>query len=72
MNRSIRVLELRSVRGTGGGPEKTIILGTAMTDRSQFAITVCDLRDRGHSIFELTNTPERPASTTSRFSNGIL
>ena len=23
----IRILELRSVRGTGGGPEKTILLG---------------------------------------------
>jgi pimeloyl-ACP methyl ester carboxylesterase len=32
-----RVLELRSVRGTGGGPEKTILLGTAMTDRSRYA-----------------------------------
>ena len=31
-NRPVRVLELRSVRGTGGGPEKTILLGAAMAD----------------------------------------
>ena len=32
VNRPIRVLELRSVRGTGGGPEKTILLGAARAD----------------------------------------
>jgi glycosyltransferase involved in cell wall biosynthesis len=40
----IRVLELRSVAGTGGGPEKTILLGTARADTSAFNITVCYLR----------------------------
>ena len=34
MTAPIRVLELRSVRGTGGGPEKTILLGAARTDKS--------------------------------------
>ena len=29
MSRPIRVLELRSVAGTGGGPEKTILLSAA-------------------------------------------
>src|SRR5215203_4109554 len=47
----IRVLELRSVRGTGGGPEKTILLGTARTDPSRFAITVCYLRDDRDTVF---------------------
>jgi len=51
MTRPIRVLELRSVRGTGGGPEKTILLGTARTDPSRFAITVCYLRDRRDNVF---------------------
>jgi glycosyltransferase involved in cell wall biosynthesis len=51
MTRPVRVLELRSVRGTGGGPEKTILLGTARTDPSRFAITVCYLRDRRDSVF---------------------
>lgn len=47
----IRVLELRSVRGTGGGPEKTILLGTARTDPRRFAITVCYLRDQRDDVF---------------------
>jgi glycosyltransferase involved in cell wall biosynthesis len=51
----ISVLELRSVRGTGGGPEKTILLGAGQHDRRRFAITVCylrDLRDDQFSIAE--------------------
>ena len=40
MNRPIRILELRSVWGTGGGPEKTILLGTARTDPRRFDVTV--------------------------------
>jgi glycosyltransferase involved in cell wall biosynthesis len=49
--RPIRVLELRSVRGTGGGPEKTILSGTARTDPSRYAITVCYLRDERDPSF---------------------
>jgi glycosyltransferase involved in cell wall biosynthesis len=51
----LRILELRSVVGSGGGPEKTILLGTAGADRREFAITVCylrDLRDRQHDLEE--------------------
>jgi glycosyltransferase involved in cell wall biosynthesis len=51
--RPIRILELRSVRGTGGGPEKTILLGTARTDARQFDITVCYLRDRRDNVFSV-------------------
>jgi glycosyltransferase involved in cell wall biosynthesis len=47
----IRILELRSVKGTGGGPEKTIILGTARTDARRFDITVCYLRDARDPVF---------------------
>lgn len=47
----IRVLELRSVRGTGGGPEKTILLGTALTDARRFEITVCYIRDARDGAF---------------------
>jgi glycosyltransferase involved in cell wall biosynthesis len=46
MSRPIRVLELRSVRGTGGGPEKTILLGARHADPARFAVTVCYIRDR--------------------------
>lgn len=49
----IRVLELRSVRGTGGGPEKTILLGAAKTDPTQFAVTVCYIRDERDDVFEI-------------------
>jgi glycosyltransferase involved in cell wall biosynthesis len=45
MNRAIRVLELRSIKGTGGGPDKTILLGAAMADRRRFEVTVTYLRD---------------------------
>jgi glycosyltransferase involved in cell wall biosynthesis len=51
MTDPIRVLELRSVYGTGGGPEKTILLGAARTDPSQFAVTVCYLRDARDTAF---------------------
>jgi glycosyltransferase involved in cell wall biosynthesis len=49
----IRVLELRSVRGTGGGPEKTILSGAAKTDTRRFAITVCYIRDARDPVFSL-------------------
>ena len=47
----IRILELRSVFGTGGGPEKTILHGAAQTDPARYVITVCYLRDRRDSVF---------------------
>ena len=47
----IRVLELRSVRGTGGGPEKTILLGTALADTQRFEVTVCYIRDARDGVF---------------------
>lgn len=52
-NDRIRVLELRSVRGTGGGPEKTILSGARLDDRSQFAITVCYIRDARDQVFSV-------------------
>lgn len=44
------VLELRSVRGTGGGPEKTILLGAAQAGPG-VAVTVCYLRDARDQVF---------------------
>ena len=49
----VRVLELRSVRGTGGGPEKTILLGAAYSDPEKFAVTVCYIRDARDSVFAI-------------------
>jgi glycosyltransferase involved in cell wall biosynthesis len=49
----IRILELRSAEGAGGGPEKTILLSAARSEPARFAVTVCyirDARDPGHEI----------------------
>ena len=48
-----RVLELRSVRGTGGGPEKTIIAGAAMADPQRAQVVVCYIRDARDAVFEI-------------------
>src|SRR5207253_4655400 len=45
MSAPVRILELRSVRGTGGGPEKTILLGAANADPDRWRVTVCYVRD---------------------------
>jgi glycosyltransferase involved in cell wall biosynthesis len=53
MSQPIRVLELRSVRGTGGGPEKTILYGAARSDPHKVVVTVCYLRDGRDGVFEI-------------------
>jgi glycosyltransferase involved in cell wall biosynthesis len=57
--RRVRVLELRSVRGTGGGPEKTILAGAARADRSHFDIVVCYLRDARDTVFSVDDYARR-------------
>jgi glycosyltransferase involved in cell wall biosynthesis len=39
MNRTINVLELRCVRGPGGGPEKTILNGAAQADPNRLRVS---------------------------------
>ncbi len=51
-DRVLRVLELRSVRGTGGGPEKTILFGAAKA-AANVHVTVCYIRDRRDETFGL-------------------
>jgi glycosyltransferase involved in cell wall biosynthesis len=51
MTRRLSILELRSVRGTGGGPEKTILLGADRRDRARFNVTVCYLRHTDDEVF---------------------
>jgi len=66
----IRILELRSVRGTGGGPEKTIILGAMMSD-PRYHVTVCYLRDQRDSVFaELAQQTE--SAIVQRIGNGAV
>ena len=55
----IRVLEFRSVRGTGGGPEKTILRGATLADPARSQVTVCYLRDDRDTCFGVTERPER-------------
>jgi glycosyltransferase involved in cell wall biosynthesis len=51
--RPVRVLELRSVRGLGGGPEKTILTGAAVTDPARISIVVCYIRDERDRCFDI-------------------
>ncbi|HEX6210504.1 MAG TPA: glycosyltransferase, partial [Methylomirabilota bacterium] len=53
------MLELRSVRGTGGGPEKTILLGAAMADPARVHVTVCYLRDARDDVFHVDERARR-------------
>lgn len=41
------------MRGTGGGPEKTILMGAAMADPRSAHVTVCYIRDRRDGIFAI-------------------
>lgn len=56
--RPVHVLELRSVRGTGGGPEKTIFAGALRAD-PRFHVTVCYIRDRRDETFALDQLASR-------------
>jgi glycosyltransferase involved in cell wall biosynthesis len=53
IGRPLRVLELRTVRGTGGGPDKTILQGTALTDRTRYDVTICYLRDARDTVYNI-------------------
>lgn len=57
--RPLRILELRSVRGVGGGPEKTILQGSARSDPRRFAVTVCYIRDGRDTLFALDRAAAR-------------
>jgi glycosyltransferase involved in cell wall biosynthesis len=48
----IRVLELRSVAGTGGGPEKTILAG-AQRVNPNILMTVCYVCNEGDEVFPI-------------------
>jgi glycosyltransferase involved in cell wall biosynthesis len=51
--RPVRVLELRSVRGTGGGPEKTILSGARASNPACAVVTVCYVRDTRDQVFPI-------------------
>src|SRR5687767_7886728 len=49
-NSPIRVLELRSVYGTGGGPDKTLLASATRPD-DRVALTLCYLRNADDPLF---------------------
>lgn len=53
MSEPIRILELRSVWGTGGGPDKTILAGARLSDPTRYQTTVCYLRDARDPVYAL-------------------
>jgi glycosyltransferase involved in cell wall biosynthesis len=57
-DRRLHVLELRSVWGTGGGPEKTILHGAALANRDDIAVTVSYIRDQRDKVFALDRRAE--------------
>lgn len=52
-NRKINVLEVRSCRGGGGGPEKTILFSALEADHEKFTVTIVYLRSEDDSEFDL-------------------
>jgi glycosyltransferase involved in cell wall biosynthesis len=55
----IRILELRYADGTGGGPDKTILLGSARADPDRFAVTVCYIRGVRDGSFDIAARADR-------------
>ncbi len=55
----IRILELRSVWGSGGGPDKTILLGTYRSDPKRYLVTACYIRDARDPNYGIESRPER-------------
>jgi len=51
--KAIRVLELRSVWGTGGGPDKTILAGASVRNVSGVETIVCYIRDARDRVFAI-------------------
>lgn len=51
--RKINILELRSCRGGGGGPEKTILFSALEADQSAFNVTIVYLKSKDDPEFDL-------------------
>src|SRR5262249_53280266 len=52
--KTINVLHLRSCRGTGGGPEKTILFSAKEADPASFALHIAYLKSKDDQEFDLT------------------
>ena len=51
--KKINVLHLRSCRGVGGGPEKTILFSAREVDREAFELNIAYLKSRDDKDFDL-------------------
>ncbi len=51
--KTINILHVRSCRGTGGGPEKTILFSAREVDRSSFTLHIAFLRSQDDPEFDL-------------------
>jgi glycosyltransferase involved in cell wall biosynthesis len=49
----IGILELRCADGSGGGPEKTILLGAAQSGPERYRVTVCYIRGMHDPLFDI-------------------
>ena len=70
MTAPIRVLELRSVWGTGGGPDKTILTGAQLSDPDIARHRLLHPRRAATASSASTGRAASSASTTSRSSSG--
>ena len=57
-NKKINILEVRSCRGGGGGPEKTILFSALEADHEQFTVTIVYLRSEDDPEFDLDKRAE--------------
>lgn len=55
LTKKINVLHLRSCRGSGGGPEKTILFSIKEVDSARFEMSVAYLKSRHDPGFDLDN-----------------
>ena len=57
--RKVNVMHLRSVNGTGGGPEKTILLSGERIDKARFNTTIVYLKGADDKAFGVTEKARR-------------
>jgi len=58
-HRKINILEVRSCRGGGGGPEKTILFSALEADRARFNVTIVYLRSEYDPEFDLDQRAQK-------------
>lgn len=54
MTQKINILELRVVKGSGGGPEKTILLSAERIDKEKFSTVIVYIGEKGDKSFGVT------------------